>query len=416
VAELGEQAAQALDHAHQAGIVHRDVKPGNLLLDGSGRLWVTDFGLAHVQHGEASLTMTGDLVGTLRYMSPEQALAKRVPIDHRTDVYSLGATLYELLTLRPAFQGSDRQELLRQIAFEEPPPPRRLDKAVPVELETIVLKALEKNPVERYATAQELADDLQRFLDHKPIRARRTGVVQRVRKWYRRHPAAVATAVALLILMLVASAAVFWWEDRQSQASLAALRVEQEKTAAALEKEHRTSYLQGILLADREREANNMERSEELLANCPADRRGWEWHYLNRLHRGYLTSHKLWDKSRSGLAALSPDGQRLAILSGKGMIWDVATGRQLVSLQTGDETYLKVKFDSSGTRLVGWKAINEWEEHIKHEATLAVNAWSLLTQAQSRQLTANGLAPYLLGAAELAAMEPANRWASELKI
>src|SRR5262249_14116183 len=124
VARLGVQAAEALDHAHQAGVVHRDVKPGNLMVDGRGQLWVTDFGLAH-RETEASLTMTGDLVGTLRYMSPEQALAKRVVIDHRTDVYSLGVTLYELLTLQPAYAGKDRQELLRQIAFEEPTAPRR---------------------------------------------------------------------------------------------------------------------------------------------------------------------------------------------------------------------------------------------------------------------------------------------------
>ena len=123
----------------------------------------------HIQ-SDAKLTMTGDSVGTLRYMSPEQALAKRVPIDHRTDVYSLGATLYELLTLDPAFGGRDRQELLRQIAFEEPKPPRRIAKGVPAELEIIVLKAMSKNPADRYGTAQELADDLRRFLDDKPIR------------------------------------------------------------------------------------------------------------------------------------------------------------------------------------------------------------------------------------------------------
>jgi serine/threonine protein kinase len=145
------------------GVLHRDIKPANLIVDAAGRLWVTDFGLAQVQ-SDPRLTMTGDLVGTLRYMSPEQALAKRVVVDHRTDVYSLGATLYEVLTLQPAYSGNDRQELLRQIAFEEPKPPRRLNRAIPAELETIVLKALEKNPAERYATAQELADDLQRYL------------------------------------------------------------------------------------------------------------------------------------------------------------------------------------------------------------------------------------------------------------
>jgi serine/threonine protein kinase len=143
VARLGLQAGEALDHAHQLGVVHRDIKPANLMVDGSGHLWVTDFGLARMQ-SEASLTATGDLIGTLRYMSPEQALAKRVVIDHRTDIYSLGTTLYELLTLRPAFPGKDRQELLRQITFEEPVPPRQLNKAVPAHLEIIVLKAMAK--------------------------------------------------------------------------------------------------------------------------------------------------------------------------------------------------------------------------------------------------------------------------------
>src|SRR3989440_631642 len=121
-ARFGVQAAEALEHAHQLGVVHRDIKPANLLVDARGNLWITDFGLAHCQ-SQAGLTMTGDLVGTLRYMSPEQALAKRVIIDHRTDIYSLGATLYELMTLEPIFAGRDRQELLRQIAFDEPTRP-----------------------------------------------------------------------------------------------------------------------------------------------------------------------------------------------------------------------------------------------------------------------------------------------------
>src|SRR5438445_4256673 len=167
VANLGVQAAEALEHAHQLGVIHRDIKPANLLVDAGGRLWITDFGLAHCQ-SQPGLTMTGDLVGTLRYMSPEQALAKRITVDARTDVYSLGATLYELLTLQPAYNGRNREEVLRQIAFEEPRPPRRLNKAVPAELETIVLKAMGKNPDERYATAQELADDLERYRQDEP--------------------------------------------------------------------------------------------------------------------------------------------------------------------------------------------------------------------------------------------------------
>jgi serine/threonine protein kinase/Flp pilus assembly protein TadD len=210
VAEWGIQAAEALDCAHSLGVVHRDVKPANLLVDGTGRLWVTDFGLAQVQ-SDARLTMTGDLVGTLRYMSPEQALAKRVVIDHRTDVYSLGATLYELLTLEPPFRGTDRQELLRQIAFEEPRPPRRVNKAIPAELETIVLKALEKSPQERYATAQELANDLKRYLRDEPIRARRPSLARRARKWARRHrPAVWAAAVCLLVALVALVGSVGW--------------------------------------------------------------------------------------------------------------------------------------------------------------------------------------------------------------
>jgi serine/threonine protein kinase len=189
-ANLGLQAAEALEHAHRFGILHRDVKPANLLVDVRGNLWVTDCGLARLGD-DASLTMTGDLMGTLRYMSPEQALTQPIGVDHRTDLYSLGATLYEVLTLAPAFQGRDRRELLRQIALEEPRPLRRVNDAVPAELETIVIKAMAKEPSERYATAQGLADDLRRFLEDKPIRARRPSWPERVRKWVRRHRPAV---------------------------------------------------------------------------------------------------------------------------------------------------------------------------------------------------------------------------------
>jgi tetratricopeptide (TPR) repeat protein len=232
VAELGVQAAEALDHAHQLGIVHRDIKPGNLLLERTGRLWVTDFGLAHVQQSEANLTVTGQALGTPRYMSPEQALAKRVPIDHRTDVYSLGATLYELLTLRPAFPSEDRQELLRQIASEDPVRPRRLERAIPAELEIIVLKAMEKRPQDRYGTAQELADDLRRFLSHEPIRARRPSLTQRAVKWARRHQAAVVAAAAVSFVAatgLAIATAVIWKAKSDKETALTAAQTNYER-------------------------------------------------------------------------------------------------------------------------------------------------------------------------------------------
>jgi serine/threonine protein kinase len=144
VVGLVRQAALALEHAHQAGIVHRDVKPGNLLVDLRGQLWVTDFGLAQVT-GDVGLTITGEMLGTLRYASPEQVFARRGIVDHRSDVYSLGATLYELLTLRPPFDGRDRNALIRQIADDEPASPRSLESSIPEELETIVLKALRRS-------------------------------------------------------------------------------------------------------------------------------------------------------------------------------------------------------------------------------------------------------------------------------
>jgi serine/threonine protein kinase len=225
VAELGMKSARALEHAHQLGVVHRDVKPANLLVDVRGELWITDFGLALFQSG-TGLTMTGELLGTLRYMSPEQAWARPGQVDHRTDIYSLGVTLYELLTLQPAVDGQDRQELLHKLAHEEPRAPRRLDPAIPVELETIVLKAIAKNPGERYATAGELADDLQRYLDDKPILARRPTPWERAIKWGRRHRSLVASAVLLLLVVTVGSVV-----------SAVLLLKEQAKTEAALDLE-----------------------------------------------------------------------------------------------------------------------------------------------------------------------------------
>jgi serine/threonine protein kinase/Flp pilus assembly protein TadD len=242
---LGIQAAEALEHAHQQGIIHRDIKPANLLVDLRGNLWITDFGLAHFQTG-AGLTLTGDMVGTLRYMSPEQALAGHGLIDHRTDIYGLGATLYELFVWKPAFGGRNRAEVLRQIAFEEPLPLRRHDWAIPAELEIIIFKAIAKHPDERYGSSQEFADDLHRFLDDKPILARRPTLAQRVRKWSRRHKSLVAAGVVLLMVSLVilaVSTALIWRAERIAE--LERERAEQH-FAQALETVDRMSRTIGL--------------------------------------------------------------------------------------------------------------------------------------------------------------------------
>lgn len=199
VARIGVQAATALQYAHDQGVIHRDIKPANLLLDLRGTVWVTDFGLAKAAD-QQDLTHTGDVLGTLRYMAPE---AFEGQTDPRSDVYSLGLTLYELLALQPAFAETDRHKLIKQVTTGEPPRLRSLDPHLPRDLETIVHKAIDRDPTHRYPSAGELAADLQRYLGDEPIRARHITPVQRLTRWCRRNPAvaSLATAIALLLTM-----------------------------------------------------------------------------------------------------------------------------------------------------------------------------------------------------------------------
>jgi serine/threonine protein kinase/WD40 repeat protein len=198
VARIGQQAALALAHAHARGIVHRDVKPSNLLLDEAGVVWVTDFGLAKTE--DDNLTRTGELPGTLRYMAPERFGGQ---CDARADIYALGLTLYELLLLEPAFPASDRLHLLEHIRNHEPARPRAVDGRVPRDLETVVLKAIDKDPQRRYHSADALAEDLRRFLADEPIQARRTRWHERARRWCRRNPGWAAMLVVSLALLAV---------------------------------------------------------------------------------------------------------------------------------------------------------------------------------------------------------------------
>lgn len=232
IARLMIEAAEALEHAHQVGVVHRDIKPANLILDASGKLWVTDFGLAQLRT-EQTLTQSGDFLGTLRYMSPEQAGGHRASLDHRTDIYSLGATSYELLTMESVASGATYQEVLYQILHQEPRSLRQLNRAIPAELETIVLKALSKNPAERYSTAGDFAADMQRFLNHEPIKARRPTPWERCRKWSRRHPSAVVAALILLLVVAVGSLISNHLIGLQQQRTTAALIGEQRRADEA---------------------------------------------------------------------------------------------------------------------------------------------------------------------------------------
>jgi eukaryotic-like serine/threonine-protein kinase len=370
-ARLGLQAAEALDYSHEQGILHRDIKPSNLLIDAQGNLWVTDFGLARIQ-SDAGLTMTGDLLGTLRYMSPEQALAKRVVVDHRTDIYSLGVTLYELLTLGPAYSGRDRQEILQRIAFEEPPPPRKHNSSIPVTLETIVLKAMAKDPSARYASARDLADDLRRFLNHEPIRARRSGPAERLMMWARRRPA-IAALICLVALVSTVGFAVSgaqWRQAALARALLAGKNRELDEKVQELDRKadelRHSVYLTKISLADREIAANNLARADQVLDECPDDQRGWEWALLKRARHGNVRTVSVGGSHGDRYLAYSPNGMGIATIGADGAI-DILNAVTLAPVQTLSDPTHRIEsfaYSGDGARLVSFSndlALRVWD-------------------------------------------------------
>jgi tetratricopeptide (TPR) repeat protein len=203
VARVGMQVADALAHAAGQGVLHRDIKPSNLLLDETGNVWVTDFGLAKSEDSY-DLTHSGDVVGTLRYMAPERFSGQS---DVRSDIYSLGLTLYEMLALRPAYAEADHSKLVKQVMHDEPPRPRKLNPDVPRDLETVVLKAIAPDPARRYQTPAEMADDLRRFVEDRPVRARRIGNAEKFWRWCRRNPSVAALGGALAAVLVLVTAA-----------------------------------------------------------------------------------------------------------------------------------------------------------------------------------------------------------------
>jgi eukaryotic-like serine/threonine-protein kinase len=405
VARLGVQVAEALAYAHRQGILHRDVKPSNLLLDAQGTVWVTDFGLAKAE-GADELTQAGDIVGTIRFMAPERFEGKSLP---QSDVYSLGVTLYELLTLRPAFDHTNKGKLIDKVVHEPPLPPRKIDPRIPRDLETVVLKCLAKEPRERYASAEAVAEDLRRFLADRPIKARRATAREHLWRWCRRNPAVAALLGAVATALLLGTAVAMWFA---LEAEASAARADWEAAAAriregeATKAKNEADFLRGVdaarataaararkeaeearrqadgdrQRAERERDeaARQLDRSRrhlctaqllrvatvmerdpglglELLHDCdacPIDLRdfAWGW-YEGRCRRAY---HTLMDHTgRVDAVALSRNGKLLASGSHDATIklWDVATGRLKATLQGHAGPVVCVTFSTDGKLL-----------------------------------------------------------------
>jgi formylglycine-generating enzyme required for sulfatase activity/serine/threonine protein kinase len=265
VARVGMQVADALAHAASQGVLHRDIKPSNLLLDETGNVWITDFGLAKAVSDSDDLTHTGDLVGTLRYMAPERFSGQG---DLRSDVYSLGLTLYELLALRPAFDEADRNKLVKRVMHDEPVRPRKHNPGVPRDLETVVLKAIARDPAHRYQTPAEMAEDLKRFVEDRPVRARRASEAEKLWRWCRRNPLPASLLAAIVLVFLAGFAGVLWqWRVAERQTGIALLREQEARQEAEKAQKARDFLVSIFQIAERDVQGGNV-TTRQILADA----------------------------------------------------------------------------------------------------------------------------------------------------
>ncbi len=348
-AQLMVSVARAVHFAHQHGVLHRDLKPTNVLLDKHGEPQLTDFGLAKMAEHGSTVTQTMTVIGTANYMAPEQASGQTRQLTTAVDVYSLGATLYEMLTGRPPFQGPNMVETLRQVVEKEPVRPRTLNPRLDRDLETICLKCLEKRPQHRYESAEALALDLERWLVGEPIHARPATTWERTIKWAKRKPA-IATLLGLLVLVGAAGVCGIFmqWREaagarRQAEEKAKEESVQREIAQATARELHRSLYEADVSLAQKALNENHLGRAVELLHKYSplpgeADLRGFEWRYLWKLTRGdelFTFPHDHYLEA----VAFSPDGKWLATISRERLvrIWDVAA-RCLVARLSGLDT------------------------------------------------------------------------------
>jgi WD40 repeat protein len=343
---LTSKLARAVHHAHQHGVLHRDLKPTNVLLDRNGEPHLTDFGLAKLLERDVTLTATDAIMGTPAYMSPEQARGDPRAVTTVTDVYGLGAVLYECLAGRPPFAGKTIAETLQDVLTRDPLPPSAVNASVDRDVETICLRCLEKEPSARYASAAALADDLDRYCRHEPILARPSTVWQRAAKWARRRPAIAALGAGLVLAVLGGLAGITWqWRRAEGEASRAV------RAAEAL---RQGSYVSDMAVAYQAYAAGKIALARELLERqrpgSALDLRGFEWRRLYSLTRPQDVGAVRSARGEIWGGALSPDGHYFAGGSDTGwfQLWDAESGKEVAGFQSAPDTIYSVAFSPDG--------------------------------------------------------------------